>query len=259
VTQTFDSRSRPLGSVIRQGGKTAAKWLLRQVSLRLHGMIGVMPAWPYALRELRARGFQPRTVFDIGVADGTPDLYAAFPDAEYYLFDPTAESLPHMQRIAQKLNARILNLALGDQEEELAIVVRCDDIGGSTFFEEVGPLGATRRYTVKVRRFDRAVDDFDRPALCKIDVQGAEMNVLRGMGERIHDIDVIIVETSILATVKGGPEVAEVVAYMHQCGFVLYDMLGGTRRPLDRALAQLDLCFVKEDSALRADRRWTSD
>lgn len=243
---------------MRHRGKAVAKWLLRQASLWLHAIIGVMPAWPYALRELKARGFRPRTVFDIGVADGTPDLYAAFPDAEYYLFDPTRESLPHMQRIARKLNARIFNLALGDQEDEMAIVVRCDDIGGSTFFEEVGPLGPTRRYAVKVRRFDRAVDGFDRPALCKIDVQGAEMNVLRGMGERIHDMDAIIVETSILATIKGGPEVAEVVAYMHQRGFVLYDMLGGTRRPLDRALAQLDLFFVKETSALRADRRWAS-
>jgi FkbM family methyltransferase len=242
----------------RRCGKTVAKWLLRQGSLRLHGVIGVMPAWAYALRELKARGFAPRTIFDIGVADGTPDLYAAFPKAKYYLIDPTRESLPHMQRIVRKLDARIVNLALGDREDEQAIAVRCDDIGGSTFFDEVGPLGPIRRYVVTVRRFDQVVDGFDRPALCKIDVQGAEMSVLRGMGERIHDIDAVIVESSVLATLKGGPEIAEVIAYMHGRGFALYDVLGGARRPLDRALAQLDLLFVKEDSALRADRRWAS-
>lgn len=238
--------------------KTSGRWLRRHLSLLAHDTLGnLLPDWPIALRQLKRRGFHPRTIFDIGVADGTPDLYAAFPDAEYYLIDPTLESLPHMQRIAGRLNATILNMALGDRDAELTISVRPDDIAGSSFYEEVGPLASVKHYTVPVRRFDHVVNGFSRPALCKIDVQGAELSVLRGIGERIHDLDVIIVETSVIATVKNGPEVIDVIDYMKQQNFVLYDTLGGTRRPLDNALAQVDLLFVKANSPFRADRRWS--
>lgn len=236
--------------------KAVVKGLLRVLGLLLHRIVEILPAWPFVLRRLKALGLKPKTVFDIGVAKGTPELYAAFPAARYYLIDPTRESLPHMEAIAGRLDARVFNVALGDEEGELEIGVRTDDIGGSTFFEEIGPLGSTKRYPVPVRRFDRLVDGFERPALCKIDVQGAEMKVLHGMGTRIVEMDAIIIEASTIATIKDGPEIAEVIAFLKKNGFVLYDVLGGERRPLDRALAQLDLLFIKENSPLRADKRW---
>ena len=239
--------------------KSTARWLRSRLSLLAHDAVqDCLPAWPVALRKLKRSGFHPRTVFDIGVADGTPDLYAAFPDAQYYLVDPTLESLPHMQRIARQLDAKILNIALGATEAEMMIGVRPDDIAGSTFYEEIGPLAGVKRYPVVVRRFDQVVNGFARPALCKIDVQGSELDVLRGIGERIHDLDVIICETSVIATIKDGPEVADIVAYLRDKGFALHDMLGSTRRPLDNALAQLDLMFVKADSPFRADKRWSA-
>jgi Methyltransferase FkbM domain len=109
---------------------------------------------------------------------------------------------------------------------------------------------------VPMRRFDSLIKKIVRPALCKIDVQGAELMVLRGMTGRIAEIDALIVETSTLATVKGGAEVHGVVAFMHDHGFALADIIGLKHRPLDGATAQLDLMFVPEQSPLRADRRW---
>jgi len=254
-----ERRALPLKATWSNSMKSAAKWLRRRVSLMTYSTTErLLSAWPVALRDLKRRGFAPATVFDIGVADGTPDLYTAFPDSEYYLIDPTAQSLPHMERIAQRLDARILNIALGDRDTESVIGVRPNDIGGSTFFEEIGPIGEVERYPVPVRRFDTIAPSFTQPALCKIDVQGAELAVLRGMGERIHDLDVIIVETSVIATVADGPEIVDIINHLQYQGFVPYDMLGGSRRPLDNALAQIDLMFVKADSQFRADRRWSA-
>ncbi len=214
--------------------------------------------WAAGLDTLKSLGFHPRTVFDVGIAAGTPGLYAAFPDAHYILVDPTRASLPHMRRIAHELDAEVCNFALGDRDGEIEIEERLDDINGATFFREIGPLGATERYAVPVRRFDRAFSEFARPTLCKIDVQGAELMVLRGMGERMNDIDVFIVEASVLATIEAAPEAYEVIAFMRQKGFVIYDIVGTARRPLDNALAQLDMIFVRENSPLRADRRWAA-
>ncbi|HEX7777272.1 MAG TPA: FkbM family methyltransferase [Parvibaculum sp.] len=225
---------------------------------KLH-RIGSVAMWVSGLDTLKSQGFRPRTVFDVGVAAGTPDLYAAFPAARYVLVDPTRASLPHMQRLARDLDAEVCNFALGDGDGEIEIEERLDDINGATFFREVGVLGATERYAVPVRRFDRAFPEFERPALCKIDVQGAELMVLRGMGERLADIDVFIVEASVLATIEAAPEAFEVIAFMRERGFVIFDIVGTARRPLDKALAQLDMMFVRENSPLRADRRWAAE
>jgi FkbM family methyltransferase len=215
--------------------------------------------WTTGLDTLKALGFSPRTVFDIGVAAGTQDLYDAFPTAEFFLVDPTRESRPHMERIARRLNARVFNLALGNAEGEQEIEVRLDDIQGATFFKEFGSLGMTERYRVSVKRFDGTFPEFARPALCKIDVQGSELNVLHGIGARIDEIDAFIVEVSTIPTLQDGPDAFDIIAFFKQRRFAIFDLLGATRRPVDNALAQIDLLFVKEDSGLRADRRWRAD
>jgi FkbM family methyltransferase len=238
--------------------KGAAKQLLKGLGLTVSRIDekASMHNWTTCLDLFKKRGVRPNTIFDIGVAEGTPELYAAFPDAFYYLVDPTHESLPHMQRIAQQLNAKILHLALGEEERSLDIEVRPDDIGASSLFEDVGALTGTRRYSVPMRRFDAVVPAFEKPALCKIDVQGAELGVLRGMGTRIDEIDAFLIEISTIATIRNAHEADEVIAFFSQNGFVIYDILSLNRRPLDSALAQLDVLFIKRNSPIRSDRRW---
>jgi len=214
-----------------------------------------VPSWERFFDFIMRNGLTPNTVFDIGVATGTPVLYAHFPDARYVLVDPTAESLPHMESWSRKLNAQILNLALGDQDGDATIDVR-DEIGGSSLFDEVGPYTSVKKYSVPVRRFDRVVDGFEPPALCKIDVQGAELMLLRGMGDRIREFDFFVIEVSTIPTLHDGPDAFAVIEHMRRHGFVMFDILNINRRPLDGALAQLDLAFVAEDSPLRRDRRW---
>ena len=63
--------------------------------------------WQGAMQALKQQGFAPKTVFDIGVADGTPELYAAIPEAQYHLVDPTPEALPHMQAIAGQMKPMV--------------------------------------------------------------------------------------------------------------------------------------------------------
>jgi FkbM family methyltransferase len=214
-------------------------------------------SWRQSLGVLRQHGFRPATVFDIGVGFGTYGLYHLFPDAFYHLVDPTPESLPYMKKLARRLRCEIHPLALGDRDGEATLEIR-SDIQGSTLLEEVGPRQFLRFDRVPVRRFDALFAGFDRPALCKIDVQGAELMVLQGMSRRIAEIDAFIVETSTIATVHGGAEVEAVVRFMHDHGFALADIVGLKRRPLDDATAQLDLMFVPERAPLRADRRWAT-
>jgi FkbM family methyltransferase len=200
---------------------------------------------------------RPRTIFDIGVAAGTPWLYDAYPEAKYFLIDPTPQSLPFMQDLSQRLNAEVMNIALGNSEGTARIKIRPDH-SGSSLFNEVADTEIVEELEVPMRRFDSVITDFEQPALLKIDVQGAEIMVLEGIGSRLKDLDVAIVETSLIATLKNGPEFADVVALMKASDFVLFDITGVLRRPLDQALAQVDAVFVPSYSSLRRDHRWSA-
>lgn len=224
--------------------------------VRKSSAVGFRPAF----RRLKALGINPATIFDIGVAYGTPELYAEFSRAKYFLVDPTPESLPYMQGWAGTLNASVHNFALGDINGELEIGVPAD-IRGSTLYEEIEPTGLLKRIVVPIRRFDSAFQaaDLAAPCLVKIDVQGAELSLLRGMGTLIQRIDLFLVEVSSIVTLDGSAaHMFDVIDYLRQNGFTLYDVCGLGRRPLDNALAQLDLMFCKRTSMLLQDRRWSN-
>jgi hypothetical protein len=53
--------------------------LAAKVSVSI-GRLEETPNWEYSFGLLKRAGLQPKTVFDIGVARGTPRLYFAFPD-----------------------------------------------------------------------------------------------------------------------------------------------------------------------------------
>jgi FkbM family methyltransferase len=229
---------------------------LRPLASTLPQLSG-LPSWARAMGVLKHHGFSPATVFDIGVGYGTFPLYRAFPDAFYHLIDPARESQAYMQRLSRRLRCQVHLLALGDRDGQASLEVR-DDIQESTLLEEMGPRRVRRVDLVPMRRFDAMFTHIARPALCKIDVQGAELMVLAGMTGRLPEIDALVIETSTIATVKGGGEVEGVVRFLGEYGFALADVVGLRRRPLDDATAQLDLLFVPKEAAPRHDRRWTA-
>jgi FkbM family methyltransferase len=158
---------------------THLKDRLRPLASALPQLSG-LPSWARTMGVLKHHGFSPTTVFDIGVGYGTFPLYRAFPNAFYHLIDPARESLAYMQRLSRRLRCALHAVALGDHDCEAALEVRAD-IQESTLLEEVGPRRVRRIDRVPLRRFDALfAGPIARPALCKIDVQGAELMVLVG-------------------------------------------------------------------------------
>lgn len=236
--------------------KRRLKDALRPMVSALPDLSG-LPSWQRTMGMLHRCGFKPATVFDIGVGYGTFPLYRAFPGAFYHLVDPAHESRAYMQKLSRKLRCEIHSVALGDRDGEATLEVRAD-IQESTLLEEVGTREVRRIDRVPIRRFDTLFGPIARPALCKIDVQGAELMVLAGMTDRLAEIDALVIETSTIATVRGGAEVSDIVRFLGDHGFALADVVGLRRRPLDGATAQLDLLFMPNDAAPRHDRRWSA-
>lgn len=108
--------------------KAIVNRLLKPVGHRID-LDSAIPCFENFAALLKKNAQFPKTVFDIGVATGTPWLYSSFPDSKYYLVDPTPQSLPYMQKWAKTLNAEIWNFALGNYDGTVAFNVRCDQAG----------------------------------------------------------------------------------------------------------------------------------
>ena len=109
---------------------------------------------------------------------------------------------------------------------------------------------------ITTERLDNLICKIETPALCEIDVQGAELMVLQGMTKRLSDIDYFIIETSTLSQFKEAADFDQICQFMMDHGFVLYDIMGLQRRPLDGALGAIDVAFVRKTCPLRAVPRW---
>jgi FkbM family methyltransferase len=214
-----------------------------------------VPARNFALffKHIKSLGFDIRTVIDVGVAFGTPPIYEAFPRARYFLVEPVAECRAVLEKLKQKLDAEYFLVAAGAENGEVSLNVH-DDISGSSLFPQVEgkALDGEARLT-PMRRLDSLLpESLEHPVLLKVDTQGAELEVLKGLGKRISEIDVLIVETTMMPMRHGIPQFGDVVRFCDDAGFAVYDVLEGHMRALDGALAQIDLAFVRKDSPLRS-------
>ncbi len=97
---------------------------------------------------------------------------------------------------------------------------------------------------------------FPKPDLLKIDVQGHELEVLRGAEKSIENTEVCLLEVSLLDLGFNGPLLSEVISFMDARNFQAYDISQFMRRPYDMALFQIDMFFVKKTSSLLASKRW---
>jgi hypothetical protein len=81
------------------------------------------------------------------------------------------------------------------------------------------------------------------PDLLKLDVQGYELEVLRGAEATLRQTRAVLCEVSFREFYTGQPLFTEVVAYLGARGFTLHALAEGTA--LGAPLVQADALFLK--------------
>jgi FkbM family methyltransferase len=207
-----------------------------------------------ALRQLSDLGFKPATVIDVGVATQTVQLYEEFKDSRLLLIEPLVEFEPFLQKICSSYKAQYVLAAAGETPGTAVLNVHNEQLDCSSFYKEVeGPSvdGTPREVPVVTIDWVCSEKDLKGPYLIKVDVQGAELQVLAGARRTLEQTEAVVLEVTLFGTMVGGPQVYDVVSRMKQFGFVVYDMWGLNYRPFDKALVQVDMAFVREEGAFR--------
>lgn len=130
--------------------------------------------------------------YDIGANIGFFSLLAApivGPRGAVYAFEPVpanASSILHTARLNRLSNIEVFEEAAGERSGRAQLVLT-HHIGGAALASAGAPLDMIGVIDVAVTAIDDAIADrcLRPPSLIKIDVEGAELQVLRGMTETL--------------------------------------------------------------------------
>ena len=202
-----------------------------------------------ALTRLKSLGVAPRVIYDIGAHRGGWARAAAevFPDAQFVLFEANAD---HADELAASGHRHVI-AALGTEDGGTRAfhVPRAGDVTGASLYVENTSHYAAANLQVRdvaTVRLDTLVarEKLPAPDLVKIDVQGAELEVLAGASATLAGASVLVIEVSLVDYNKRAPLMAEVIAAVDRIGFTCADIAELHRTP-DNFVLQLDLLFVR--------------
>jgi len=197
----------------------------------------------------------PASILDVGANRGQFALVARhrFPSAALLCFEPLPEPRGRLERIMRGTSdVQIFPYALGQASATVTFRVTTDDDSSSilpatSIQRSLSPGSALNYETqVEVRRLDEVLDiqRLPRPIFLKIDVQGTELDVLRGAGALAELVDDILVECSFLELYEGQALAADVVDFLNGWGLRMSGVHNVVATPDGRS-AQADLHFSR--------------
>ncbi len=213
------------------------------------------------LEDLVARGFQSATILDVGAnrADWSRIAKVVFKDSIFYLIEPQIEMEADLKNFCKaNPGSKYFLCGAGSVDQSLTLTI-WDDKAGSSFVPKEQDFFsyANEKRVVPIRTINSIISEntIEVPNLVKLDIQGFEIEALKGASDLFGKTEVFILEVALFKF-EGMPVFSEVVAFMESKGYVLYDFAGFSRRPYDGALGQCDVLFAKKDGFLTQYQQW---
>lgn len=211
---------------------------------------------------MRRLGFAPAFILDIGAYKGEWSVLVrqVFPEAEILMLEAQEERIPDLEATKRQLGGKIdyrISLLGAEHREGVTFNKSAD---APTSNSVLAGWNRENKFQVKctMRTVDAILSEAGKPGpdLIKLDVQGYELEVMKGATACLKSAQAVLLEVSLIDLYKNNPLLHDVTAFMHQRGFVAYDFCALMRRPLDLALAQVDIIFVPKNSALIKNKEY---
>jgi FkbM family methyltransferase len=198
----------------------------------------------------------PNTIIDVGAGVGEYIKSAryVFPDAMIYAFEPIPASFNQLANYFYNYkNISIYNYALSCENKISKFYLNEFPFSSSLLamterHKEIFPHTKNEIIIdIECRRFDSLTNIvIKKPVLLKVDVQGAELEVLKGGEGLIKDFELVRLEVMFEPFYELQPQYAEIVSYMWHLGFKSFLQMDpnfslcNTNRPIF-----CDLLFIK--------------
>ena len=179
------------------------------------------------LKSLKDDGFEPKVIYDIGscVLHWSKVARKIWPDAKIIAFDASTT----VEFLYNKKHVDEYSIGILTDENDKEITFYQHDIhqGGNSYYKEVGGRDSSTLFNKNTanKRIGMTLDtivsesEFPLPDLVKIDVQGAEKDVVKGGINTIKNCQHLIVEMQSEQYNEGAPLVGETLPYIESVGF----------------------------------------
>jgi FkbM family methyltransferase len=213
-----------------------------------------------AFFRLQALGFEPTGVLDIGAYQGGFGALArsVFKGAHIVMVDPLPTQAEQLTGIAAHIgNAEYKPGLLGECVKTVDFhtidTVKHPEFNatGSSKYRENNNYPFETIQMEQTTLDNLLAGDTHKYELLKLDVQGAELDVLAGATERLKDVEVILMEISLLNYNENAPLLHDVLSKMSEFGFVLFDIADEHRIGQNDHLFQVDGIFLRPNSKYR--------
>lgn len=192
------------------------------------------------------------TIVDVGAASGiVASMFAkTFPGNRIHAFEPVRSSyeelvsgtrcfsnvIPHRAAVGRVTGDHTMNISTRVTASSLFETSR--SIEDPYFAENLHTDAAER---VVVTTLDHAIDQRDRVALLKMDVQGSELEVLRGAEETLKRTQFVLTEVMNHDYYVNAPQYFDLDEFLRHKGFRLVDIIPSIRR--DDRLVEWDVIY----------------
>jgi FkbM family methyltransferase len=215
------------------------------------------------LEDISDRGINFKYILDVGanLGEWTRMTKEIFPESVIYMIEPLSEMAANLNSICEEFpGTKYFPNGAGSKIEDHVMTTWGDDLAGANCLvvENEYLKSINKQRVIPIITIDSLIEkgEIEIPDLVKLDIQGFELEALRGGTKLFGVTEAFILETSLFEFTAGNPILSEVVIFMAERGYEIYDFPGFLRRPFDGALAQIDVCFAKRDGKLRASNDW---
>jgi len=217
-----------------------------------------------SLRHLKAQGLTCQNILDVGAnrTKWSRLAQSIFQEATFSLIEPQEEMMSYLEEFCKEFPKSTYFLAGAGANEATKTLTIWDDLQGSSFLPDqnlkLKQEGKQRQ--IEMITIDGLIETkkIKIPELMKLDIQGFELEALKGAKKTFGTTEVYILEVALFPfdDLMNLPVFSDVINFMLERNYVVYNFAGFLRRPLDGALGQCDICFVKKDGFLRRSNAW---